>query len=169
MPSQITCPSCGGPLRVPEELFGRRVQCPTCQSIFIAEVASERPPAPTRPADAPGPPPLRAQASAEYEEVDDYDYRRPRRRWLQPHRGTMILVLGILSLVFTCFPLGIAAWVMGNTDLAAIRRGEMDPTGEGTTQAGRILGIISTVLAIVGCVGYMLMGFLMIGAHGNRF
>ena len=27
----------------------------------------------------------------------------------------------------------------------------MDPTGKGTTNAGRICGIIGTVLAIIGC------------------
>lgn len=80
----------------------------------------------------------------------------------------MILVFGILSLVI-CAPMGIAAWVMGNNDLAAMRRGEMDPSGEGTTQAGRICGMIGTIIMIVGCLGYGLMGLLMVGAHGNRF
>jgi hypothetical protein len=173
MPSQITCPSCGGPLRVPEELFGRRVQCPTCQSIFVAENAGGGPPPVARPEDAATEAPRRPRRP----QYDDNDYRdddygeaRPRRRWLQPHRGTLILVLGILSLV-VCGPLGIAAWVMGNTDLAAMRRGEMDPSGEGTTQAGRICGMIASILMIVVCVGYSLIGVLAIGggAAGNRF
>jgi hypothetical protein len=79
-------------------------------------------------------------------------------------------VLGILSLV-VCGPLGIAAWVMGNTDLAAMRRGDMDPSGEGTTQAGRICGMIASILMIVVCVGYGLVLVLAIGggAVGNGF
>ena len=163
MDSQITCPSCSGPLRVPEELYGRRVQCPTCQSIFVAERPAGTPSAAATEAGVPPlPRPRRPQD-------DDYAYEdyaeRPRRRWLQPHRGTTILVLGILSLVI-CAPLGIAAWVMGNTDLAAIRRGEMDPSGEGTTQAGRICGMIGTIFMILGCVGYGLM-FGLMAAHGN--
>src|SRR5205085_1968353 len=78
---------------------------------------------------------------------NDEDYRRdwPPRPSLQPHRGAAVLTLGILSLVMSCFPLGIAAWVMGNADLRAMHRGRMDPSGEGTTQAGRICGIISTI------------------------
>ena len=54
---------------------------------------------------------------------------------LQPHRGTLILVLGIVGLV-CCFPVGIAAWIMGNGDLKAMAEGRMDPTGEGMTKAG---------------------------------
>src|SRR4051794_8841971 len=114
MPSQITCPSCGGPLRVPEELFGKRVQCPTCQSIFVAEVASSGsqppPPQPAAGGAEPAPPRRRLLADDDGGDYDDYGERRPRRRWLQPHRGTLILVFGILSLV-VCAPMGIAAWV----------------------------------------------------------
>jgi hypothetical protein len=70
---------------------------------------------------------------------------------LRPHRGTLILVFGILGIVM-CLPLGIAAWVMGNTDLKAMQRGEMDRSGEGTTQAGKICGIISVALAAIGII-----------------
>ena len=66
----------------------------------------------------------------------------------RPHRGVLILVLGILGIVL-CMPLGIAAWVMGNGDLAAMDRGEMDPEGRGMTQAGKICGIISVALVVL--------------------
>ena len=65
---------------------------------------------------------------------------------MKPHRGTLILVLGILGIVF-CFPLGIAAWVMGKRDLKEMDAGTMDPSGRGNTNAGRICGIIGTLLA----------------------
>jgi hypothetical protein len=61
---------------------------------------------------------------------------------VQPHRGAVILVLGILGLVY-CFPLAIAAWIMGNNDLREIDSGRMDPQGRSMTNVGRILGIIS--------------------------
>ena len=32
-------------------------------------------------------------------------------------RGTLILVLGILAILCTCIPLGVAAWLMGRADL----------------------------------------------------
>jgi hypothetical protein len=68
---------------------------------------------------------------------------------MRPHRGVLILVLGILGLV-CCFILGIVAWIMGNTDLREMDAGRMDPSGRGLTQAGKICGIISVVLGIVG-------------------
>jgi hypothetical protein len=68
-----------------------------------------------------------------------------RSRYQQPHRGGLILVLGVMGLV-CCNLLSIVAWVMGNTDLAQIREGRMDPAGRGLTQAGMVLGIIGTVL-----------------------
>jgi hypothetical protein len=70
---------------------------------------------------------------------------------MKKHRGTLILVLGILGLV-VCGPLGIAAWVMGSGDLKEMDAGTMDPSGRGATQAGKICGIIATILMIVAFV-----------------
>jgi len=75
-------------------------------------------------------------------------------------QATTILVLGILSLV-VCQILGPIAWVMGNNELAGIDAGRRPPQNRGTAQAGRILGIISTVLMIIGVV--FLFIFLIIG------
>jgi len=67
---------------------------------------------------------------------------------LKPHRGVLILVLGILGIV-CCFILGIIAWVMGNNDLKEIAAGRMDPSGQGLTQAGKICGIVGVILWII--------------------
>jgi len=67
---------------------------------------------------------------------------------LRPHRGTTVLVLGILSLV-VCPLLGIAAWVMGNGDLREMSAGRMDVSGRGLTSAGRICGMIGVVLICI--------------------
>lgn len=77
---------------------------------------------------------------------------------MKPHRATTVLVLGILSLV-VCAPLGIAAWIMGNRDLREMSSGLMDPSGRDSTSAGRVCGIIGTVLFIVSIViaGVMLV------------
>lgn len=79
---------------------------------------------------------------------------------VRPHRGAMVLVLGILGLV-CCFILGIIAWVLGNGDLREIDAGRMDPSGRGLTQAGKICGMISVVLWLVWLVITMLWIFLM--------
>src|SRR3954454_22341896 len=34
MPTIVACPSCGGKLRVADNLLGRKVRCPTCHSTF---------------------------------------------------------------------------------------------------------------------------------------
>ncbi|MGA1017791.1 MAG: DUF4190 domain-containing protein [Phycisphaerales bacterium] len=71
---------------------------------------------------------------------------------MQPHRGALVLVLGILGIVFGCAPVAVVAWVMGRSDLAKIDAGVMDPAGRGTTQAGMILGIVGTVLFLLSAV-----------------
>jgi hypothetical protein len=89
---------------------------------------------------------------------------------MKPHRGTMILVLGILGLVI-CGPLGIAAWIMGGNDLKEMDAGTMDPAGRGNTQAGKICGIIGTILFIIGLLIGMLffaIGFLSALAAHHR-
>ena len=83
---------------------------------------------------------------------------------LQPHRGGMILVFGILGLVI-CVIFGIVAWVMGNGDLRAMAEGRMDPTGEGLTKAGKICGIISVVLNIAMFAIYIVF-FVILAAAG---
>lgn len=60
-------------------------------------------------------------------------------------------MLGILSLVI-CAPLGIAAWIMGNGDLRQMDAGAMDPTGRSVTNAGRICGMIGTILFVIAII-----------------
>src|SRR5262249_23640495 len=136
MQEVISCPSCQRKLQVPETLLGQDVQCPTCGATFVASAGGQTAPSPPRHQEEP--PQRDAPPRPRYrdEHDDDYEERPRRRRDLIPHRGTMILVFGILSLVICPIIFGPMAWVMGNGDLAQIRGGRMDPEGEGTTQAG---------------------------------
>lgn len=68
-----------------------------------------------------------------------------------PPRGNTILVLGVLSVVL-CSILGPVAWVMGNEELRRIDAGQVDPMTRNAASAGRICGIISSVLLILGAV-----------------
>ncbi len=81
---------------------------------------------------------------------------------MRPHRGVMILVFGILGIV-VCFIFGIVAWVMGSGDLREMQAGRMDPAGQGMTLAGKICGIISVVLLLVGVVLWVLIMILGFG------
>lgn len=71
-----------------------------------------------------------------------------------------MLTFGIIG-ILCCMPFGIAAWVMGASDLAEIRAGRMDPSGEGTTRVGMILGIVSVGFAVLWVV--LNFGLLAIG------
>jgi hypothetical protein len=84
---------------------------------------------------------------------------------MKPHRGVLILVFGILSLV-VCQLFGIAAWVMGNTDLQEMDNGWMDPTGRDMTKAGRICGMVGTSLLILQVV-VMIMVFGAMAMFGH--
>jgi hypothetical protein len=101
---------------------------------------------------------------------DDYPrsrrprYDRPSRSYAKGDRGGVIMALGIISLVFvlvSCVgaaivgivPIGVvgigtgvAAWLLGRKDLAEIRNGERDPSGQGMVNAGWICGIIGTII-----------------------
>jgi predicted Zn finger-like uncharacterized protein len=186
MPILVGCPSCGGKLRVADELIGQRVRCPSCNQIFDSSAEPLPPPSkapspragvidldlsldePTAPPPPPESPPLEPrrpkpillEESSRNWDVPDIRLRGPRRD-AEPDRGTMVLVLGILSLVtilmYCLAPigaiLGIVAWVMGHKDLAKMKAGTMDDRGRGTTQAGWICGIIGTVLNLLLTLG----------------
>ena len=78
---------------------------------------------------------------------------------LEPHRGALILTFGILSIV-CCFPFGIAAWIMGNNDMQQIEAGMMDPSGKGITNAGKICGIVGTIIGILTTGFWILISIL---------
>lgn len=71
-------------------------------------------------------------------------------------RGTLILILGILSIVFLGPFGGIPAWIMGKRDLKKIEAGLISQSEKSTTKTGMILGIIGTFLVF----GAILLGIL---------
>lgn len=182
MPELTTCPSCSKQLRVPDELIGKGVKCPTCGATFTAQPTGSAapPPLPSVPPPPPVPevpepmgrPAQSRQVPMGGQPLDDYGEEAPRRRPrpnYAPHRGVLVLVLGILSIVLQCFPLGIVAWVLGNGDLKKIRAREMDPEGEGLTKAGWICGIIGTFLGVFVCCVGGIVGFVNAMAQQGAF
>jgi hypothetical protein len=71
---------------------------------------------------------------------------------MKPHRGTTILILGILSLFCYGIILGPIAFFMGTSDIKQMQEGQMDPSGMGITNAGRFIGLAGALLWIVGLV-----------------
>ena len=180
----IVCPGCQARLNVEEKHAGKAAKCPRCQGVIqvpaVEDGAVRSSPPPVVAVLPPQPPaarnfpdleddddrrePPRQRRRPRDDEDDDDDDNQVRRR-LEPHRGGLILALGIISLL-VCGPVGIAAWVMGSADLQAMRRGTMDPTGQGPTQAGYICGIIASVFMAIGLV--VGCGLVMLAATTGR-
>jgi hypothetical protein len=123
MSNTIHCPSCQRELRVPAELVGKKVKCPSCGVIFTAGLEAEAPPEPPvvvaeaeSPPEAAPPPPSRPLPREEeyYREPAQEDYARQAwERRLSRQRGLAalrppaicLLVTGILGLTCNCFSL----------------------------------------------------------------
>jgi hypothetical protein len=179
MAETIGCPECTRKLLVPDELVGSEVKCPTCGATFTADVsAPPPPPLPLRVVEE-EPAPRQAEESRprpgerrrprwdDEDRDDDYRPRRRFRRDWEPHRGALVLILGILGLA-ACALFSPVAWIMGSQDLAAMRAGRMDPEGEGLTRAGQVCGIIgSAILALFLVCG--LFSFLASLADHGKF
>ncbi len=89
------------------------------------------------------------------------------RNYVSPHRGGLILVLGLLGFIMTCPICSLLAWVMGSHDLAEMRAGRMDRSGEGLTQAGQVLGMILSIFCILGCV--VILALLLLAAAASNW
>jgi hypothetical protein len=127
MPAIISCPSCDRTLRVPDELLGKKVKCPSCGLIFVgtAEARSreEVDPEPEKPAPKKSPfanvdfgeepaerddedlaereeprPRRRRRRAEEYvDEEDDYAPRRRPRRDDKPGKVQAIAVMTLVG------------------------------------------------------------------------
>ncbi len=77
--------------------------------------------------------------------MQQYNYQQQYQSYAYHARGSTVLTLGILSLVL-CSVMGPIAWAMGNEELRRIDSGQTSPDSRGAVSAGRICGIISSVL-----------------------
>jgi len=229
MPAIVDCPSCNRKLRIPDELLGRKVKCPTCNTTFdaVASQSGGAPPAPppggvtaapppapppfTPAAKPPAPPPAftpppqdapvmahkrcpycgetvpadaqRCQHCGEALAGADRPWEQQGggvRRDCEPHRGPLVLTLGIISVVLATFSFcpyqlllvslvglgfGFPALLMGKSDLKAMAAGTMDPKGQGLTQAGWICGIVGARLSgltLLACGSYYVLMLVVI-------
>ncbi len=78
-------------------------------------------------------------------------------------RAVVVLVLGILSLVLglSCYGVGLImgpiAWALGQSAIKEIDAAPNEYRNRGLVQAGRICGIVATVLLVVAIVGVVLV------------
>lgn len=125
----------------------------------------------------------RRRSRRDEDDEEDYDDRRERRRdrrrryedeydrHLLPHRGGMILTFGIVGLVFCWTFIALVfsalAWVFAVQDLRAMDDGRTDDSGRGSTNAGKILGIVSLALFAAAVVLRCGVAFLQVAAGGR--
>ena len=72
-------------------------------------------------------------------------------------RGTLILILGILSIPCCGLFTGIPAIILGRSALAEIDANPRAYGNRGTVNAGYICGIIGTVLSVIGIIANILI------------
>ena len=72
-------------------------------------------------------------------------------------KATIALVLGILSLVCCGFFAGIPAIILGRSEIKAIDEGRSPETNRTLAKVGWILGLVGTILSVVGALVYILI------------
>jgi hypothetical protein len=110
---------------------------------------------------------LSAQLAAAHEALARMGAQMPRPYGtfqFAPRSGA-VLTLGILSLT-VCAIMGPIAWALGSEELRRIDTGLTPPDGRGSTQAGRICGIIGTSLMILGALFFV--GMFVLAADMTR-
>lgn len=171
MPIELDCDYCGARLRVADQHAGKLARCPKCERLNRApdEFSPERQNQPVPQADerASGEPQF-FPPSPKPEAAPDNPYAPGAGTivappvGLKPHRGTTILVMGILAIFCNVFLVpGLYAWLAGRNDLQQMKAGHMDRQGEDLTRVGMIIGIVMTCIAGIGMIIQFLMLVLM--------
>jgi hypothetical protein len=196
----VSCPHCRQGLQVPPEFVGQEVRCPACQKTFTAQVEEplELPGAVQAGAPPAGGSPLDLNEEDEFEkpleeggdrkkrrkrkEVSRYgtgsgglyaDLLKDQRKRTSDHRGVLILVIGILSILCSgsliiSLICALIAYNMATNDLNEMYSGRMDRSGKALTQTGRILAMVGAALGLATYLIGGLMCMLGVGLGARR-
>ena len=85
-------------------------------------------------------------------------------RYAEESQAVLSLVLSIVGIVVCGGLLSPVGWYLGNKELAGIDAGRRDPSKRDLAMAGKIVGIIGTLLAalaIVAFVGFMFLAVVL--------
>ena len=162
MPIEISCSNCQAILRVADEHAGKSARCPQCSTVIPIPLTplEDAPPAGSTWQDQPTQ--YAAGAAAAHSAASANPYASPHKaglpRGMEAHRGPVILILGILSLV-CCVFIAIPAIIMANEDVRKMDNGTMNPDGRSLTTAGKIIGIVSLVINAAAIVLQVLVMF----------
>jgi predicted Zn finger-like uncharacterized protein len=165
MPEQIRCPECDATLRVPDNLLGKSVKCPKCQTTFTATTEAPDEPErivkePIRASSRRPSPPVEEEEDEELPPEDEEEEERPRRRRRRRRRssaeaesavaGPAIALMIVGGIALGLAILGLVLNLLGVGLLAANPRGMAGP--QQADSAARMFG--SVVGGIIGiCYG----------------
>jgi len=82
-------------------------------------------------------------------------------KYPEPSQATTALVLGILGVV-GCFITAPFAWYFGTKEVNAIDQGRRNPANRGTGTAGKVLGIVGTIIGSLLLVLFVLLPLLIL-------
>jgi Zn-finger nucleic acid-binding protein len=174
MPIVVTCPECGGKLRVGDHLVGKRIKCPKCSGLLMVAAEEDDAIMTEKPSGASE----GITASLAPDEESGDEERAQRRRKVRkirrddtddavstiiPYKNGRALVayyLGVFSLIpCAALLLGPAALVLGILGLRYVRE---NPTAKGTGHAiaGIVLGSLTT-LGNLGVIGAFVLGIIL--------
>ncbi|HEY7158855.1 MAG TPA: zinc-ribbon domain-containing protein [Gemmataceae bacterium] len=164
MPEQIRCPECDATLRVPDNLLGKSVKCPKCQTTFTATTEAPDEPErivkePIRASSRRPSPPVEEEEDEELPPEDEEEEERPRRRRRRRRRssaeaesavaGPAIALMIVGGIALGLAILGLVLNLLGVGLLAANPRGMAGPQ---QADSARMFG--SVVGGIIGiCYG----------------
>jgi predicted Zn finger-like uncharacterized protein len=167
MPAKVSCPSCSRQLLVPDELQGRSVRCPSCETVFTAQAESSAP-------ASPPPPPRSAPDDFERirqdtggtsrEEPDDRPWTHDRREdeyYDRPELGrrpsyyggqgsALDAVSGPATALQVVAGIKLALMILGTCGLVFLLAGGQNRGGNGPDQRRQlVLNLGSVVIGIV--------------------
>lgn len=192
---EFNCPNCQKLLRTSDDKAGRKAKCPDCGTAVTVPQAASAPQQDDQfdfgedVEEVAGRPPRRVSSSSVGGAtkscpvcggtikaaasrckhcgedlgggVRSYDSGN-----VKPHRATMLLVFSILGWVF-CVVFGIVAFFMARNDLEEMRAGTMDPSGEATTNAAKIISLVQLCLAAVAIIFSCVLFGISLLTNGN--
>jgi predicted Zn finger-like uncharacterized protein len=170
----IQCPQCQRQLRVPEEMLGRLVKCPTCSTTFTVGAGGEpqppQAPLPAGDAPPPTPPPEYYPATPRLPPQPQDYYPDPRNRaaslLLPP--GICLLITGILAVFGSVFSMAVTYLDPKNLERTLAQfnfKGEAPPLGLMLgMQAVFVVISFVTFLAGIQMLRKRTYGLVMVGA-----
>lgn len=89
----------------------------------------------------------------------------PASMYPESSQAVLALILSILGFVTCCGVTCPIGWWLGEQELKGIAAGRRDPANQGTANAGKIIGIVGTVLIVLVIV--LVVGITILGAASS--